>query len=196
MQRKIKITEGQIKMAVANAVNKILKEMKTSYGLEYEVLPPSEINRFEGYDKVIAQNQISNYGCIIINKAYGDPIDNEYDIEEIIPNIKKGTLKEEENRHFELISELSLEQASDSNILKYYEAVSNSVKQAKYDKAFNYMLKWMKWDKSPYHMVSPNNTKFVKELAPNEKIIANKGNMVLSVSQEEKGNIFRIYMTI
>lgn len=83
MKKIIKINESHLRELISKAVRKALKENKTSYGLEYEVLPPEEINRFEGYDKSVAQNHINNYGCIIIDKNYGEPIDNEYDLEEI-----------------------------------------------------------------------------------------------------------------
>ena len=57
--------------------------MKTSYGLEFEVLAAEEVGRFEGYDKCVAKCHIANCGQIIIDCCYGLPIDNEYDLDEI-----------------------------------------------------------------------------------------------------------------
>ena len=57
--------------------------MKTSYGLEFIVLKSEEIERFEGYDKVVAECQIANCGKIIVDATYEQAIDNEYDLEEI-----------------------------------------------------------------------------------------------------------------
>lgn len=62
--------------------------MKTSYGLEFIVLMPEEIERFEGYDKHVAKCQIANCGRIIVDATYQHPIDNEYDLEEIYEQIK------------------------------------------------------------------------------------------------------------
>ena len=57
--------------------------MKTSYGLEFELLTASELDRFNGYDRVVAECQIANCGRIIVDVIYQQPIDNEYDLEEI-----------------------------------------------------------------------------------------------------------------
>ena len=57
--------------------------MKTSYGLEFKVLSAEEIDRFEGYDRAIAQCHIANCGNIIVDADYEQPIDNEYDLEQI-----------------------------------------------------------------------------------------------------------------
>jgi hypothetical protein len=57
--------------------------MKTSYGLEFDILPKEEVGSFEGYDKVVAQCHIANCGCIIVETRYHQPVDNEYDLEEI-----------------------------------------------------------------------------------------------------------------
>lgn len=62
--------------------------MKTSYGLEFIVLKSEEIERFEGYDKVVAKCQIANCGRIVVDATYQQPIDNEYDLEEIYEQIK------------------------------------------------------------------------------------------------------------
>lgn len=57
--------------------------MKTSYGLEFMVLAAVEVNRFDGYDRKVAECQIANCGRIIVDVIYQQPIDNEYDLEEI-----------------------------------------------------------------------------------------------------------------
>ncbi len=57
--------------------------MKTSYGLEFKVLPYEQIERFDGYDRSVAECHIANCGCIIVDNVYEQPIDNEYDLEEI-----------------------------------------------------------------------------------------------------------------
>ena len=64
--------------------------MKTSYGLKFNVLPKEEIDRFTEYDRVVAQCQIANCGCIIVDDKYGEPIDNEYDLAEIYNMIEKN----------------------------------------------------------------------------------------------------------
>lgn len=63
--------------------------METSYGLHFEILPKKEVERFEGYDKVVAQCHVINYDCIIVDTEYHQPIDNEYDLEEIYNIISK-----------------------------------------------------------------------------------------------------------
>ena len=57
--------------------------MKTSYGLEFKVLNAEEIDRFEGYNRTIVQCHIANCGNIIVDADYEQPIDNEYDLEQI-----------------------------------------------------------------------------------------------------------------
>lgn len=57
--------------------------MKTSYGLEFELLNASELDKFDGYDRVVAECHIANCNKIIVDAAYQQPIDNEYDLEEI-----------------------------------------------------------------------------------------------------------------
>ena len=59
------------------------KAMKTTYGLEFKTLNADEIDRFTGYDRCVAQCHIANCGKIIIDTTYEQPIDNEYDLEEI-----------------------------------------------------------------------------------------------------------------
>lgn len=63
--------------------------MKTNYGMEYEILTADELHRFDGYDRSVAQCHIANCGCIIVGTQYGQPIDNEYDLEEIYKQIKE-----------------------------------------------------------------------------------------------------------
>jgi len=55
----------------------------TSYGLKFETLPKEDVDKFDGYDKCVAECHIQNCGCIIIDAEYKDPIDNEYDLAEI-----------------------------------------------------------------------------------------------------------------
>ncbi len=57
--------------------------MNTSYGLEYLTLTAGELDRFNGYDNAVAQCHIANCGRIIVDAVYEQPIDNEYDLEEI-----------------------------------------------------------------------------------------------------------------
>ena len=64
--------------------------MKTSYGLEFELLSKEEVERFEGYDKVVAQCHIANCGSIIVDAVYNEPIDNEYDLADIYNMIQKN----------------------------------------------------------------------------------------------------------
>ena len=63
--------------------------MKTSYGLEFKPINAEEISRFTGYDRAIAQCHIANCGCIIVDTLYEQPIDNEYDLEEIYEQLKE-----------------------------------------------------------------------------------------------------------
>jgi len=56
--------------------------MKTSYGLEFLTLGTDELDRFNGYNKVVAQCHIANCGRIIVDAVYEQPIDNEFDLEE------------------------------------------------------------------------------------------------------------------
>lgn len=56
--------------------------MKTSYGLEFLTLAAGELDKFNGYDKVVAQCHIVNCGSIIVDAVYEQPIDNEFDLEE------------------------------------------------------------------------------------------------------------------
>lgn len=67
--------------------------MKTSYGLEYNVLPAERLNDFQGYDRSVAKIQIANCGKIIVSAEYGDPIDNEYDLAEIYEQLENEQLK-------------------------------------------------------------------------------------------------------
>ena len=62
--------------------------MKTSYGLEFMILTAEELDKFEGYDRHVAECHIANCGSIIVDTTYQQPIDNEYDLEEIYNLIK------------------------------------------------------------------------------------------------------------
>ena len=57
--------------------------MKTQYGLSFEILNASELDRFDGYDRVVAECHIANCGSIIVDSTYQQPIDNDHDLEEI-----------------------------------------------------------------------------------------------------------------
>ena len=60
--------------------------MKTNYGLEFTTLNAEELNRFDGYDRSVAECHIANCGHIIVDSDFEQPIDNEYDLE-VIYNI-------------------------------------------------------------------------------------------------------------
>lgn len=64
------------------------KTYETDSGLKYSVLKE---NNFSGYDKTVADTHLSNYGEIYLN-SYGEPIDNEFDLEEIENEHKKRDL--------------------------------------------------------------------------------------------------------
>lgn len=56
--------------------------METSYGLKFELL--KEINPWwDDYNKTVAQCHLKNAGVIIVDSEYHNPIDNEYDLDEI-----------------------------------------------------------------------------------------------------------------
>lgn len=62
--------------------------MKTSNGVEYQLIEKERINEFNGYDKVVASCHIDNCGCIICCISGScdnelEPIDNEYILDEI-----------------------------------------------------------------------------------------------------------------
>lgn len=61
---------------------------------QYRLLPANKINEFEGYDRTVAQTHIDNVGCIIVSTMYGDPIDNEYDLDEIYQAIESTPVYE------------------------------------------------------------------------------------------------------
>ena len=65
---------------------------------QYRLLPANKINEFEGYDRTVAQTHIDNVGCIIVSAMYGDPIDNEYDLDEIYQAIESTKMYESKNR--------------------------------------------------------------------------------------------------
>ena len=67
--------------------------MKTSYGLEFNVLPAERLDDFEGYDKSIAEIQIANCGKIIVDTTYNQPIDNEYDLSAIYEQLENEQSK-------------------------------------------------------------------------------------------------------
>lgn len=91
---KIIISEDQFKNLCRNMLKEERKVdyvkgiIKESYGqlitgLKYETLDPSELDKFSGYDKSVASCHIANCGRIIVHAGTMEPIDNEYDLEEI-----------------------------------------------------------------------------------------------------------------
>ena len=68
--------------------------MTTSYGLEFNTV--TKINsEWSDYDKTVAECHLANAGVIIVDAEYGQPIDNECDLEEIYRILEK----EKTNRH-------------------------------------------------------------------------------------------------
>lgn len=64
------------------------RSMKTSYGLEFRLQDKEYLDKLEGYDKVVARTHLANSGKIITHPN-GEPIDNEYDLDEIYGIIKR-----------------------------------------------------------------------------------------------------------
>lgn len=56
--------------------------MKTNYGLEFKLLSKIKPS-WSNYDKQVAGMHLSNAGKIIVDTTYGNPIDNEFDLDEI-----------------------------------------------------------------------------------------------------------------
>ena len=56
--------------------------MKTNYGLKFNLLSKVKPS-WSDYDKQIARTHLANAGKIIVDTTYGNPIDNEYDLDEI-----------------------------------------------------------------------------------------------------------------
>lgn len=68
--------------------------MKTSYGLEFNTV--TEINpEWSDYDKTVAKCHLANVGAVIVDTEYGQPIDNECDLEEIYATLKTNHPKNE-----------------------------------------------------------------------------------------------------
>lgn len=66
--------------------------MRTSYGLEFNTV--KEINpEWSDYDKTIAECHLANTGVVIVDTEHGQPIDNEYDLEEIYRLLEKENKK-------------------------------------------------------------------------------------------------------
>ena len=54
----------------------------TKYGIEYQLT--DVINeRWMGYHKKVAESHLTNYGVVIADE-YGNPIDNQFDIDQIL----------------------------------------------------------------------------------------------------------------
>ena len=94
---KITITEDQFKSLCRNMLKESRKEdyikgliKEVMSRVQYETLDPSEIDKFDGYDKSVAQCHIANVGCIIVYAGTMEPIDNEYDLEEIYSEIERS----------------------------------------------------------------------------------------------------------
>lgn len=67
---------------------KNLQKMKTSYGLEFNTV--TEISPdWSDYDKMVAKCHLANAGVIVVDAEYGQPIDNEHDLEEIYAMLEK-----------------------------------------------------------------------------------------------------------
>jgi hypothetical protein len=66
--------------------------MTTDYGLEFIVLSPQEWQSrkagMDSYDVSIGNMHLQNYGFVILDAQYEQPIDNEYDLEEIENQLK------------------------------------------------------------------------------------------------------------
>ena len=90
------------------------KPMTTDYGLEFKVLSPQEWQSRKGemdsYDASIGDMHIQNYGFVIIDAQYEQPIDNEYDLEEIENQLK--------NYARSSVSPISLTEGQLRNIIK------------------------------------------------------------------------------
>ena len=84
--------------------------MRTSYGLEFNTV--TEINpEWSDYDKTIAECHLANTGVVIVDTEYGQPIDNEYDLEEIYRLLEKENKKSAARvirSPFQLLDELCL----------------------------------------------------------------------------------------
>ena len=81
------IVEGLNKTRVDEAVDG--KVYKTSYGLKFKVTMDNNFDNKYGA-KSTAQCMLDNYGVIFVSAEYGDPIDNEYDWEEMNKVWKKS----------------------------------------------------------------------------------------------------------
>ena len=65
---------------------------------QYRLLSSEHLDEFEGYDRVVAQNHVANCGCIIVSPEFGDPIDDEYMLEEIYSQIQGTTMFENKRK--------------------------------------------------------------------------------------------------
>ena len=73
----------------------IYRIITLSTGREVKIYPREEINKLSnfdpiGYNRTVMENQIENCGYIIVDAQYGDPIDNEYDLDEIYSCVEKN----------------------------------------------------------------------------------------------------------
>lgn len=67
---------------------KNLQKMKTSYGLEFNTVTEIDPD-WSDYDKMVAKCHLANIGAVIVDAEYGQPIDNECDLEEIYAMLEK-----------------------------------------------------------------------------------------------------------
>ena len=57
-------------------------KMKTSYGFEFSLMNKIDPG-WSDYDKTVASCHLANTGVVIVDTEYGQPIDNEHDLDEI-----------------------------------------------------------------------------------------------------------------
>ena len=67
-----------------------LELKQTSYGLAYNIIK-QKLNGWSEYDNTIADSQLDNYGFIIVD-CFNTPIDNEFDVINIVDDIERSKL--------------------------------------------------------------------------------------------------------
>lgn len=65
--------------------------MKTSYGLEFSLMNEIDLG-WSDYDKKVASCHLANAGVVIVDTEYGQPIDNEHDLDEIYGILEEKAL--------------------------------------------------------------------------------------------------------
>lgn len=96
---------------------------------QYRLLSANKIDKFDGYDRVVAQNHIANVGCIIVDSTYGDPIDNEYDLEEIYQAIESTKMYESKNRKEKIHKNMAKQNTITLTESELKRVISESVKK-------------------------------------------------------------------